>query len=663
MSSYLLFFALGDFERATAMQGTTKIGVITQRGKTTQAAFALESARAILAEYNDYFDTPYPLPKIDNIAGPGSSQFFGAMENWGAIFTFERGLLLDPAISTQDDKQRVFNDAAHEMAHQWFGDLVTMRWWDDLWLNEGFASWMQGRTTEKLHPEWSTALDAVNIRERAMDRDAFVTTHPVVQHIETVEQASQAFDSITYSKGEAVIAMLEAYVGADAWRDGVRHYIKAHAYGNTVSDDLWRAIEASAGKPMLRIAHEFTLQPGVPLIRVEQATCVNGHTELQLTQGEFSKDRPHKLPLQWDVPVIAQTLGNPTPASALVSGGHATIQVPGCGTLVVNAGQSGYYRTLYSPAQIAALRDRFDQLAPIDQLGVFKDAVALGLNGLQPATDFLDLVQHTAIDTNPQVWAAIADSLTTIDRLYDGDAARQAQFRKYASGRLAPVLARIGWVARPDESTSITNLRSSLIDTLGALDDAEVIKESRRRYASQASDPAALPTALRTTVIGVVARHADDATWDQLHAAARAETTPLVKNELYVNLSSTQDDQLAQRALDLALTDEPGATNSARIIATVADLHPELAFDFATTHLAQVDPKVDSTSRSRYYPSLSTNSLDAALVTRINAFANAHIAPTSRLATQAAIATIQHRIDLRNRRLPEIDAWLKKATK
>src|SRR6185503_13093103 len=164
------------------------------------------------------------LPKLDNIAAPGRSQFFGAMENWGAIFTFEHAILLDPAISTQADKQGAFGVAAHEMAHQWFGDLVTMRWWDDLWLNEGFASWMASRTTQKLHPEWNTALGAVNSRERAMERDSLSTTHPIVQHIETVEQANQAFDPISYSKGEAVIRMLEGYVGEQAWRTGVQRY-------------------------------------------------------------------------------------------------------------------------------------------------------------------------------------------------------------------------------------------------------------------------------------------------------------------------------------------------------------------------------------------------------------------------------------------------------
>ena len=188
----------------------------------------------VLREYNDYFGTPYALPKLDNIGSPGSSRFFGAMENWGAIYTFEYAILLDPAISTQTDKQAVFGIAAHEMAHQWFGDLVTMRWWDDLWLNEGFASWMAGRTTQRLHPEWNAALRSVGARDTAMDRDSIVTTHPIVQKIETVEQAAQAFDAISYSKGEAVIHMLEGYVGDDAWRDGVRRYMKAHAYANTV---------------------------------------------------------------------------------------------------------------------------------------------------------------------------------------------------------------------------------------------------------------------------------------------------------------------------------------------------------------------------------------------------------------------------------------------
>ncbi|MDB6163468.1 MAG: aminopeptidase, partial [Xanthomonadaceae bacterium] len=324
MSTYLLFFALGDFDRATLQSGRTQVGVVTQKGLVPQARFALESSRDVLREYNEYFGTPYPLPKLDNVAAPGQSQFFGAMENWGAIFTFEHTLLLDPTIASESDRQRVFEVAAHEMAHQWFGDLVTMRWWDDLWLNEGFATWMSARTTTKLHPEWHSELSEVESRQSAMSRDSVASTHPVVQHVETVEQASQAFDAITYSKGAAVIRMLESYVSADAWRTGVRSYMRKHAYGNTVSDDFWQSVEKAAGKPITAIAHDFTLQPGVPLIRVESGTCSGGKTTLQLTQGEFTRDRPDKTPLTWPVPVIAQVPGNPV-ARTLVVDHHGTL--------------------------------------------------------------------------------------------------------------------------------------------------------------------------------------------------------------------------------------------------------------------------------------------------------------------------------------------------
>ena len=660
MSTYLLFFGLGDFDRETTKLGDTEIGVVTQKGKTAQAAFALDSAKTILREYNDYFGTPYPLPKLDNIAAPGRSQFFGAMENWGAIFTFEYGMLLDPAIATQTDRQRVFDFEAHEMAHQWFGDLVTMRWWDDLWLNEGFASWMQSRTTEKLHPEWHSALEAVDVRERAMGQDSLATTHPVVQHIETVEQASQAFDSITYSKGESVIRMLEAYVGPDAWREGVRRYMRAHAHGNTTSDDLWREIEAAAGKPITAIAHDFTLQPGVPLLRFERSACANGVTTLILHQDEFTKDRPGKTPLRWRVPVIAATVDGGKAARTLVQDGSGTLSVPGCGTVVLNAGQSGYFRTLYSPAQLAAIKTDFTRLAAIDQLGIMNDVWSLGLAGREPVSDYLDLATAAPADADPQIWGDVVGSLVSLDDYYRDDTVRQAAFRRYAIARLQPVLARVGWVAKAGEAAPVTNLRTQLIRALGDLGDPAVVAEARRRYDAQASDPAAMPSELRKTLLGVVARHADAAMWERLHAAALAEKTPLIKDQFYSWLSSGEDEALARRALDLALTDEPGATNSASMIAAVSRLHPDLAFDFAVAHRTQVDQLVDTTSIARYYPGLANNSQDPAMIDKIRTFADAHIAATSRRDTNAAIADITYRIKVRNERLPAIDAWLQR---
>lgn len=658
MSTYLLFFGLGDFERATVKLGETEVGVVTQTGLLDQARFALDSSDDVLREYNEYFATPYPLPKLDNIASPGRSQFFGAMENWGAIYTFEYALLLDPSISTQSDRQRVFSIAAHEIAHQWFGNLVTMQWWDDLWLNEGFATWMAARTTQKLHPEWNTAMKIVGQREEAMALDAGAGTHPVVQHVETVEQASQAFDSITYSKGGAVISMLENYVGADAWREGVRSYMKKHAYGNTASDDLWREVQAAAGRPVLDIAHDFTLQPGVPLIRVEEASCTDGKTILRLTQGEFTKNGGARS-LAWRVPLIAQSPGR-EPVRALVEGGKATLEVPGCGAVVVNAGQTGYYRSLYSPTQFAKIREAFATLAPVDQLGLLGDTWALGMTGYQSAADFMDLAHATPVDADPQIWGDIASAFSGLDDYYRGDAERQRKFRAFARAKLAPVFARVGWEAREGESDPTAILRADLIAILGDLGDPTVIAEARRRYADGATDAKAMPPALRKIILGIVAQHADVATWEKLRADAAAEKTPLVRDQLYQLLATSESEALAHRALDLALTDEPGATNSAGIIAVVAQEFPELAFEYATGHQAQVDKLVDSTSRAAYYPELANGSLDPAMIERLRKYAEGHIAAGSRRAMETVIANIQYRSQVKAKRLLAIDEWLRK---
>jgi aminopeptidase N len=659
MSSYLLFFALGEFDRATATTEGVEFGVITQKGLVSQAQFALDTAQVVLREYNEYFGVPYPLPKLDNIASPGRSQFFGAMENWGAIFTFESGLLIDPAFSTQSDRQRIFGIAAHEIAHQWFGDLVTMQWWDDLWLNEGFATWMASRTTKKLHPEWKAELNAVNSREYAMSLDGLASTHPVVQKIETVEQASQAFDSITYSKGSAVINMLENYVGADAWRDGVRRYMKAHAYSNTRSDDLWQAVEATAGKSVTAVAHDFTLQPGVPMITLDEVSCDKGQTTIKLGQGEFTKDRPDKEPLRWRVPVIARTLDG-APVRALIEGGTGVMQLPGCGAVLLNAGQSGYYRSRYPAEAFAAIRDGFARLSPIDQLGIMANTSALGMSGLQPASDSLDLIKATPLDADVKIWGQVVDSLQDLDSYYLGDQQRRQKFRAFAISTLRPVLKKYGWESKAGESETHAILRSNLLSAMSDLGDSEVIAEARRRYAVRAEDPKAMPPELYKAILGIVASHADRATWEKMHLEAMAEKRTMMKDRLYQLLASTEDEALAQRALKMALTDEPGNTNSAAMISSVAGQHPDMAFDFAMANLDKLETLVDSTSSSRYYARLAGKSMSSAMIGKLRDYADKYVAAGSRRATETAIDNLEYRLHIREKRLPEIDAWLEK---
>jgi hypothetical protein len=340
--------------------------------------------------------------------------------------------------------------------------------------------------------------------------------------------------------------------------------------------------------------------------------------------------------------------------------GAATLEVPGCGPLVVNAGQSGYYRTLYAQPQFDAIRDGFAKLDPIDQLGLMGDAWALGMVGLRPATDYLELAKATPVDADPQIWGSIAEDLVGLDEYYRGDAARRARFRSFAIRTLSPVIARVGWEAKVGEADPVAILRTQLIAALASLGDKAVIGEAQRRYATSASDANAMPAALRKTILGVVAASADTATWDKLHAAAQVEKTPLVKDQFYALLSSAEDPALAKRALELALTPEPGETNSAKMISVVAARHPELAFDYAASHREQVNTKVDTTSLSRYYPGLASWSLEPATVGKLKAFADKYIAASSHRATDTAIANIEYRIKVRNERLPAIDAWLEK---
>jgi aminopeptidase N len=656
MSSYLVFLGIGDFDRITTRAANTEIGVVTRRGNGEQGRWALTSAARILPWYNSYFGTPFPLPKLDNIAGPGSSQFFGAMENWGAIFSFENRLLLDPAISTEASRQDIFETAAHEMAHQWFGDLVTMAWWDDLWLNEGFASWMATKSTQALHPEWQRELGRVGNREGAIAQDSIATTHPIVQHLTTVDQISQAFDSITYNKGEAVIAMLEDYVGADAWRRGVQDYIRIHKYSNTQSDDLWAAVERAApGKPVTAIAHDFTLQPGVPLVRVLAARCQAGRTVATLRQDEFTRDRPTKATLRWRVPVIAATLGG-AQARTLVSGGAGTVTAPGCGALVVNSGQTGYYRTLYAAPLLARLKAEYPRLPAVDQLGLLADTWGLGLAGHQSAAEALDMIDAAPADANPRLTGSVANILAQIYGFYEGDARHQALITRYASAKLVPVLARIGWRPKPSEPATVTLLRANLVASLAAVHEPGVVAEANRLTAAR--DPLAVGGPLRTAIAGIVAQNADAATWDRLHEAARAEKNPLIRTQLYRQLASARDEALARRALDLALTPEPGATNSAVIMSAVAGQHPDLAFDFAIRHREAVEALVDISSRSRFVPQLGARSTDPAMIGRIEDYATRYLTLQSRRPADEAIASIRDRIRVRQTRVPDISRWL-----
>ena len=660
MSSYLLFFGVGDFERAHRYVDGVDVGVIVKRGDLANATYALDAASQILPYYNQYFGKPYPLPKLDLIAGPGSSRFFGAMENWGAIFSFERGMLVDPRISTQRDRQEVYVTTAHEMAHQWFGDLVTMDWWNDLWLNEGFASWMENKVTDHFHPEWKVWTQTLAAREAAMQTDARDGAHPIITTIDNVQQADGAFDEITYQKGSSVIRMLEGYVGEDAFRDGVRSYIAKHAYGNTVTDDLWREIDpASPGRPVSDIAHDFTLRAGVPLVSEKQVTCQDGRTAVQLDQGRFGDDASMRAPATWHVPVTAALLGGGSARAIVTAPTSGEMSLEGCGPLVLNPGQTGYYRSAYSTGGLAALTQHFNDLAPDDQLGLLNDTRALAYAGEQPMAAFLNLTRQIGPKSDPLVWARLASDLVMLDRLYDGLPGREA-FRAYARGVLAPALTRIGWDPQAGEGDNVSLMRASVQVALGELDDPAVIAEAHLRFDALVHATAAVPSTTRSTVLMSVAQHASAADWEELHHLAKDAAGELERYEFYTLLGQTEDAGLAQQALDLAISGEPPPTTAPAIIAAVSVRHPALALAFTTTHWDKVSALIEPNARALFAPQLTGSAADPALAAQLTAFAEHNITPDARAETRKALASIAFRAQIRQARLPEADRWLAK---
>lgn len=663
MSTYLLFLGMGELERMTAKTGPTELGVVTGKGNVQKAQLALDAAKEILPYYNDYFGTPFPLPKLDNVAGPGQSQFFSAMENWGAIFTFERALLVDPKSTSEAARRRVYEIVAHEAAHQWFGNLVTMSWWDDLWLNEGFASWMATKVTDVMKPEWEMLLNRVDGREAAMSLDAYTTTHPVVQHVKTVEEANQAFDAITYEKGEAVITMLENFAGADTWRDGIRAYMKKHAYGNTVTSDLWGAVEAAGAKGLMTVADDFTSKPGIPLVRVDSAQCTNGVTKLSLSQGEFSrdaKDAKDASSLSWHVPVKAQVLGGAQQTMILT--GKGTMELQGCGAYVINLGQAGYYRSLYPADNVTALAKDFTRLASIDQKGLLADNWQLGLGGYQPIARALELVDAVPATASTAILTALPDYLAAAYDMFEGDAANQKRLLDYASAKMTPMLTGIGMDGKDGEGAQVALLRQSLIATLGDMGDPAVVAEAKRRFDALATNPTALDGPMKFVWLRIVAKNADQATWDKIRAMANAAPTALEKSQLFSLLGRAKDEALSAKALDLALTDEPGKTTSADIISSVAEDHSMQAVDFALAHLDQYLPLIDSSARSRAVGRLGSGSADLALADKLDAYATKYLTPDSRKTTDRVIVAIKARAATRARLKPEVIAWVEGKT-
>ena len=658
MPTYLLALFAGEFEKVEDEVDGVKLAIFTTPGKKEQARYALEVTKEIVRDYTEYFGVKYPLPKLDQIALPNTGA--GGMENWGAIVYREDLLLFDPAASTQAQRERVYGIIAHEVAHQWFGDLVTMAWWDNLWLNEGFASWMATKQTAHRHPEWKPWLRAASGKEHAMRLDARATTHPIQMPVKTESEAGDAFDEITYQKGQAVIRMIEEWLGEEKFREGIRGYMKKHALSNTTTADLWAALGKASGKDVRAFAQGWTEQPGFPVVMVSSFPQEEA-ARVTVWQKRFTVHQGEVAELTWTVPVSHAPAGNPQAAELLMIERKMpqSFAVPPDGAVKANIGGTGYYRVQYQDWLFKRLLRALPHLAEADRVNLLGDTWALAQAERVPVTDYLRLADALVDTASPTELEQILGVLGQIDTMEQGRGQRGG-FRQWALAFLRPQLARLGWESAPAEAPLVTRLRPQLLALAGAFGDAETLRAARSRIVQWFNDPASLDANLRGTVLTILGREADADLWRVLHVRAAKTASAEQRRELYTALATARDPALAAQTLALALTPELPPRDAASHVGRVArgGEQPEAALDFARTNLAALHAKLTAHQANEYVPDLFTALPPSEeRAAELEQWAAKNLPPGARPSVAKSADEIRFQAQFRKSALPEIEAW------
>jgi aminopeptidase N len=660
MPTYLLVLVAGELEEIHGRAGKIETRIWFTEGKQEQARYALENSKRLLAFYNDYFGVRFPLPKLDHIAMPGG--FGGAMEHWGSITYNEGTILYDPKKSSHDQKEQAFGIMAHEMAHQWFGNLVTMAWWDNLWLNEGFASWMASKTTDTLNPDWNTWVRVDAQKLGLMARDARKSTHPIQRPVVSESQIGDAFDDITYEKGMFFIRMLEDYVGERKFRDGLRHYMKVHAYSNTTTADLWSALAESSHKPVAEFAAGWTEQPGLPVI-IATSHCSAGKQELDLRQERYTLLDPVAAPLRWKVPVNAMIVGRKNSLTqTIVENDPVLLKLGACDEAIkLNAGSRGYYRVSYDRAMFQRLRGNWQKLTEADHVSFLGDVWSMIESGKLSADEYLDIIPTLARETSLAVWEQTLGTISLIDHLLQAQNFR-ADFQKRVVALIHPLLVQLGYHPRPGEHASDSVLRARLFSLLGALDDPEIVSIAKQRFEDFRQDQSTLTGDLRAAVLSVVGEHAKADEYEQLKALAK-DAALEEDRRLFLNaLVQVRDANMARRTLELSLTGDFPPVQSATIVSGVSSsgIHAQAAWDFMKQHHRELMALVQGPFENMYAGSTVSGFSDEAHAAEYVEFIRANYPPDALTKAEEAADQIRYVDYLKRQILPAVEKWTRR---
>ena len=589
MPSYLVTVAVGRFDVLMGEAAGVPLRILSAEGKREQSQYAMEVTKQVLPFYTAYFGLPYALPKLDQLAVPSTR--WGAMEDWGMISYSEPYVLFDPAKSGPDTQRDVFAVIAHEVAHQWFGNLVTASSWEEIWLNEAFATWLERKTSAEFNPTWQIPLHQRLPIDRAMTRDAGTATRAIRSGPVNESSVFDVFDDITYTKGGAVLSMLELWVGPDAFRRGLTAYLESQKYSNATAGDLWHHISHASGKDVSAVAATWTDQEGFPVVQV-RTECKEGKTRVTLAQSRFTTAPTKSSAQVWKIPVSLSRGGDVT--TLLFDTAQASFDLDGCvgEPLLANAGGKGFYRVEYDRAHLRALASRFLRLSPSDRVTLLSDTFALAQAGRGTLASYFTLLaaipQVNGAD-RATLFSMASEGLAFLD---DAMAATPMQRKVRAAGRLlfAPELSRLGWVPGVQDDLETLQLRGLLISQLARFDDRSSIEGARQLFDLDESGTAMLSASIRAPVMEAVGTHADRARFDQL--LARLKTANSEEDRwIYVHaLAAGRNARQAREFLSTSLVGIAAPNIASSIPRMVSERSPfnAMAYSFTLAHWEQL---------------------------------------------------------------------------
>jgi aminopeptidase N len=567
MSSYLLALVVGDFACASGAADGIPIRVCATPDKVALTSVALASAESVMRYYNKYFSIKYPFKKLDIVAVPDFSA--GAMENTAAIFYRETYLLVDPKAMSVSSAKNVFSVLAHEMAHQWFGDLVTMAWWNDIWLNEGFATWMATKPLAAARPEWRMDLAEVQQNLQAMSVDALDSARAVRAKADTPDAINEAFDAMAYQKGAAVLRMVESFVGEDAFRAAVNVYLEKFQYANATGDDLWKTLTDATRRPVDLVMASFIDQPGVPLVSVT-TSCEGTATRINATQERYRTPEQPASKTTWQIPLCLHGPAAGSAASCQLLSAPAQVlnQQPCLDAVVANAKATGYYRTAYEPAAFDRILQQLSGVTEAERVMLASDAWALVRSRRYDVGVFLTAARALAVDRTAGVIQTVADGLSFVgSRLATGTAV--APYRAWVARTFKPALDELTWTMTPGEADDRTEFRAALIGLVaGTGHDAGARAQARSLVTRYLQKPESLGGTLVETLLPIVAEDGDEALYDTLLAKRAAAKAPEDRERFLLALGRFTNPALVKRTVDLALSDDVRTQDTATLLAT-----------------------------------------------------------------------------------------------